>query len=809
MNLKLGRLCAFFIAFCLCFVSNVANAAIIYTNANETQLNTSSSNPVDSGTVRALNDNCQLLELDTFSPGYHVDRVTSPVRAGTYAQIQTLQKGCDYRSSNPVDYQKPRVGMIPKRTVIAPTVGNEYWVAMSVYIPADWQTETLSNREESLFQLFKDSNRDDGAWAFGVIIDRDQLELTNWNGGASGATRETYSVTFEKGVWYDIVFHFKIDDWANGDDGGFYNIYLDWPNNPNDPTVPVATGTGPNTFGADHSVAFNLYKPTGYCLSAYQLKPLQCPYNAAGGYPLATNTETNWTGKRTLYFDEVRIGNSASSLAEVAPHFNTTAPPTDPVAIVSMNQGAALTANKPADSTSAATFFTTENGDTSGVSRVSISDGVNSEDALAVNSNASGGLFSTGALSTLSGGPVTVSVEYDNPQFDSEITTSGEVYNWTDSSATSTAYTSTFNQDYGYLDGAKVCNTGASYGFTISPETTIATGRTVTVRAVAKGDTSNTMRMFVRARSGGTNKYTSVRGTFGALYIDAVQHGTGHTLTETVHNGLSFIEFSFVTNEVDYEYAVTFGPNSNTSGVCMVALGARLWDNESVSTLTYNTTLDKPDTLAPNPSNCQLGAVSTTSASLGCDLDDATGTFYAVITTSSTAPSLAQCKAGQDHTGAAALWSSSQTATSGTFTASNLDPYTDKYAYFCQTDAAANDSSVVAAETNITGETPVTKSVKFNATHGRLKRGGALFSGTFGNIKIYTELPWKDPAATVLAHAESVTVTSGEVTLTDASLCATNCGSINALEAATDYAFVAYDSDDDPYAFGYIQITVE
>lgn len=99
------------------------------------------------------------------------------------------------------------------------------------------------------------------------------------------------------------------------------------------------------------------------------------------------------------------------------------------------------------------------------------------------------------------------------------------------------------------------------------------------------------------------------------------------------------------------------------------------------------------------------------------------------------------------------------------------------------------------------------QSVEFNEENGRLKRGGSLYSGVFGNVKIYSELPWKDPNAILFAHATNVTATSGTLSISEADI--ESGGSIDALIAGTDYAFVAYDDDGDPFAFGYIQITVE
>jgi hypothetical protein len=81
------------------------------------------------------------------------------------------------------------------------------------------------------------------------------------------------------------------------------------------------------------------------------------------------------------------------------------------------------------------------------------------------------------------------------------------------------------------------------------------------------------------------------------------------------------------------------------------------------------------------------------------DSDD--GTLYAVVTTSSTAPSAAQVKLGQNHLGAAATFADDQViTTTGTksFDATGLTLEVTYYTYFMHEDAATNQSTVSAAD---------------------------------------------------------------------------------------------------------------
>lgn len=92
--------------------------------------------------------------------------------------------------------------------------------------------------------------------------------------------------------------------------------------------------------------------------------------------------------------------------------------------------------------------------------------------------------------------------------------------------------------------------------------------------------------------------------------------------------------------------------------------------------------------------------LSGTTATVGCTTDTASGTLYIVVTTSITAPSIAQIKAGQDHTGAAAPWGSGAgiavSSTSPSTTATGLTAATDYYTHCVQT-VSAVDSNVATS----------------------------------------------------------------------------------------------------------------
>ncbi|MFZ1395654.1 MAG: heparin lyase I family protein, partial [Candidatus Promineifilaceae bacterium] len=451
---NIGRIGAFFIACALAFP---AAAAILYTNANETPLNTGASNPVDSGTIKRLDDSCVLQDPQSYthSDTQHVRRVTAPVRAGTYAQVQIVQKGCDYRSSNPDLRQKPRVGMVPKKTVIdahSTTAGKrERWVSFSFYLSTDFQFETNTLNPDNLFQNFKEGSRSYGASNFDVTLKGTTLELQARNASANGQTGDTHVITgITRGQWYDITLHYNLQE--PGGSGGFFAWYINYPGyaTPSTPIFSnsdVGTTVNTETGAGQHSYAINLYKYAGYCTSAYQLNAVQCPYSTATGYPAATTNATNWTGQRKIYFDEFRIGDSTSSLAEIAPHVYGGGGPVDPpptgVQIIGMNAG------QPIEPSDDPVYFTATGGSVVGCLQVDITDQIGTKVTMPkCNTNATGGRYTADALTTLIGGPITVDLLYDVPLFDTA-TMTNTMDTW---SGTNTATAATHTNGSELLD---------------------------------------------------------------------------------------------------------------------------------------------------------------------------------------------------------------------------------------------------------------------------------------------------------------------------------------------------------------------
>lgn len=125
------------------------------------------------------------------------------------------------------------------------------------------------------------------------------------------------------------------------------------------------------------------------------------------------------------------------------------------------------------------------------------------------------------------------------------------------------------------------------------------------------------------------------------------------------------------------------------------------------------------DVTAPTLSSATDASTGTSTADLGVTTDEGNGTLYAVVTTSSTTPSKAQIKAGQDHTGAAAAFAGSQAISSTgakTIGATGLADATAYFGHFMHEDASTNQSNAISADgftTDSAGAASITAATSF------------------------------------------------------------------------------------------------
>jgi hypothetical protein len=156
-------------------------------------------------------------------------------------------------------------------------------------------------------------------------------------------------------------------------------------------------------------------------------------------------------------------------------------------------------------------------------------------------------------------------------------------------------------------------------------------------------------------------------------------------------------------------FAVTSGSNNDSIAypnvpagdyyLHIVADAATSPSPSSVDSTQY--TFPSGDTTAPILSSATDAANGQTASTGSVSTDEGNGTLYWVVTTSATAPSAAQVKAGQDNTGTAADGDSGSQSVSATgvqnITPSGLTASTAYTTHFMHEDAASNQSTVASA----------------------------------------------------------------------------------------------------------------
>ncbi len=234
------------------------------------------------------------LEMDNpdspwYSNAYSCEVVQDHARTGDYAlKAYVSYEGNHYRSE-----------VIPKNMNL--DLGKEYWFGVSIYLPADWNTEYKSKCDGgSLFQLHHNS------WSGYPEMD---LPLTVWHGynydadwrvtrageGGQGFV-DLYAEPLDDslGKWTDWVFDVRF---SPGSDG-FVKVWKDG--------VQVADSPGSN-FAEGYPTKGPINFQMGLYMWGYRPSPSSCD-NAVFS-----------TTERTAYIDEFRVGDADSSYEEVAP----------------------------------------------------------------------------------------------------------------------------------------------------------------------------------------------------------------------------------------------------------------------------------------------------------------------------------------------------------------------------------------------------------------------------------------------------------------------------------------------------------
>ncbi len=233
--------------------------------------------------------------------------------------------------------------------------------------------------------------------------------------------------------------------------------------------------------------------------------------------------------------------------------------------------------------------------------------------------------------------------------------------------------------------------------------------------------------------------------------------------------------------------------------------GTNTWDSDAWAANTW-ANASTPDVTAPVLGTPAVSEVGPFTYYFTCSTDTpGEGTAYAVVTTSATAPSVAQIQAGQDHTGAAAVSVPAVTVSTNLFAtrvAGGLEPATAYYVHVQQEDAAANDSTVVtSAQFTTDAEPALTASATGETT------GSATFDPdiNIGDVNwVVTASATSPSIAQVQAgqdHAGSAATASGaEACTSPTGLTIASTG----LTAATEFFYHVQYTDDDTNDSGVI-----
>jgi len=273
--------------------------------------------------------------------------------------------------------------------------------------------------------------------------------------------------------------------------------------------------------------------------------------------------------------------------------------------------------------------------------------------------------------------------------------------------------------------GASYTDKGASFTPAIAVNTSTVTSYTVVTVLNGSGAndaslslTGSSPRVFGAGLSAG--KIKGMR----AASVGATALGTGARMLTLCRIGETAEKLYYDAGNIDYS-GTALEPNYNDSGSSANYIGANGSGSNCNLDIVWQAVFDKElssseisdlfgtlgasnsfglvssgDSTAPTLTSASVTSVGTTTGTGNVTTDEGNGTLYSVVSTSATAPSAAQIQAGQNHTGAAAVWAGNQAVSSTgakTFSITGLTVSTAYYAHFQHKDAANNNSTVVTS----------------------------------------------------------------------------------------------------------------
>ncbi|MBK9418813.1 MAG: hypothetical protein IPN62_16415 [Flavobacteriales bacterium] len=463
-------------------------------------------------------------------------------------------------------------------------------------------------------------------------------------------------------------------------------------------------------------------------------------------------------------------------------------------------------------------FFKTAAGtDTNGIIDLRVSDGTHVASATACNSNATGGRCAFDDLATLTPGPITVELDYDNPDYDSDVHEDG-LLGWAKSNVTTAAYSGSTDEKFGTVNGITITNSTAASGLAVihSSNAIAAVVNDVLIGRFQFKDDGTTV--YPKASIGRVSNSNQVgySGTYGAMTRYASSTGDTYASREWAKDGFKWIEIQFRVT-ADDTYVNKAGPVTTVSGDKIILLKSTLWKNRTPTTISRASTFSRPDTVTPVPYNCSVeSSLSGTQVNAECYLSETNGTVYNVTIeaeSTPTTPNASQVIAGTDSSDVHVAHSSyvDVTGSTASFTYTGVNPYTNKYSYNVHVDLVGHVSAVVPADNHVEGEAQTTiKKIKFSDTNTRLrKRDGTVFNDTLDFFTLHPTDPRLPGPKTDLVYIDNPSIPAGVIDFDETDVqCGTCSGSINALTAGT-YWYSARSTDGTVKSVNTISVVVE
>ena len=212
--------------------------------------------------------------------------VESPIRGGDYAVRFMLRK------DDKIVSKSKRAELELKHHA---DIGGEYWYGFSIYIPADWQYDTI-NEVVTQWNATRDKEIKENAKRsppLALRIKKDHWYITmRWDKrrltppGNKAPKLRLWKGPYKKGAWTDWVVHAK---WSFEKDG----LVRVWQNG-----KLIIEHAGPNCYNDKRGLRFKigLYKPKWQ-----------------------GDKYTSLIKERIIYHDEIRVGNKDAKYADVAP----------------------------------------------------------------------------------------------------------------------------------------------------------------------------------------------------------------------------------------------------------------------------------------------------------------------------------------------------------------------------------------------------------------------------------------------------------------------------------------------------------